>query len=215
MAINNQKAVIGSEYLAYGGINQVWQCNSSSTATTKTIINDPGDIGISDPCIFVQFLNGHNSASSVLTLNALGHTGAIYTRIQNNTYIGWGAMYSLIDANVVVCLQWDSPSWKVVGNPIVHSKAQSLSDMESQAFCYANRFKQVFINAFKNTSGATRYPYGITFEDVHQMAVIASLLGQAPNPAVVTSYETTACTVDFAYGLSSSAKKGFIQVMGY
>ena len=47
------------------------------------------------------------------------------------------------------------------------------------------------------------------------MTITASLLGQAPNPAVVTSYGTTACTVDFAYGLSSSAKKGFIQVMGY
>ena len=86
MAINNQKAVIGSEYLAYGGINQVWRCNTAATVANKTISNDPGDIGISNPCIFVQFGNGHDSSSSTLYLNALGHNGQIQARIRNNTY---------------------------------------------------------------------------------------------------------------------------------
>ena len=56
MAISNQKAVIGSEYLAYGGINQVWQCNSASTTISKSISNDPGDIGISNPCIVFKII---------------------------------------------------------------------------------------------------------------------------------------------------------------
>lgn len=215
MAINNQKAVIGSEYLAYGGINQVWQCNSISTALTKTISNDPGNIGISNPCIFVQFLNGHSSADATLSLNALGHTGQIQAYIENNTYFGWGPIYSRIDADVVLCLQWDDSKWRVVGNPIVYSRIFTGNIYKSCGFCYANRFKQASICVTGNTSGNTSFNYGIEFEDKNQMSITATLHGQAPGAAVVASYDTLSCTVDFSNGTASGTKKGFIQVMGF
>ena len=47
------------------------------------------------------------------------------------------------------------------------------------------------------------------------MSITATLTGQAPGAAVVTSYSTTGCFVDFSYGTASNSKKGFIQVMGY
>lgn len=215
MAINNQKAVIGSEYIAYGGTNQVWQCNSTASTTSKTITNDPGDIGISNPCIFVQFNNGHNRVTDRLTLNALGHNGWIQTRIQNGTYSNWGPIYSIIDADVVLCLQWDDSMWKVVGNPIVRTVSQLESSMNRWAFCYANRFKQVSICVTGNTSGQIYVSYGIDFEAKDQMSITATLHGQAPGAAVVASYTTSGCYVDFSQGTASSSKKGFIQVMGY
>lgn len=211
MAINNQKAVIGSEYLAYGGINQVWRCNTAATVSNKTISNDPGDIGISDPCIFVQFAFGHNSSSSTLYLNALGHNGQIQACIQNSKYPNWGPIYSLIDTNVVLCLQWHVSVWKVVGNPIVHTVQSDYS----WAFCYANRFKQVSICVTRGTSGQIYLDYGITFEDKNKMSITATLHGQAPGAAVVASYTTSGCYVDFSQGTASSSKKGFVQVMGY
>lgn len=47
------------------------------------------------------------------------------------------------------------------------------------------------------------------------MSITVTLHGQAPGAAIVASYSTLSCTVDFSNGTASGTKKGFIQVMGF
>ena len=211
MAIPSTKAVIGSEYLSYGGVNQIWTCTTSSTTTTKTIANDPGDLGISNPYIFVKFTYGIGNNSQIIgsktyDFTAFGKTGVIRS-------VGiWGTTYvSYVKSGLVIPMYWDGANWTIPGETCIGYSWLNANDYDIIQHCYANGYKTVDIRSGNPNRYSFVFPY--PFKSVDTMCATVTLKGNSPKAACVTAIDTSSITVDFAYE-QAGGKIGYVHVSG-